>query len=59
MADAAVARQLDAKAPAELLDRSLTHRVRDGACPIDIREHRTHHHDLPRLLITIEQPDRV
>jgi hypothetical protein len=41
-----VARQFDAKATAELLDRSLTHRVRDGARPVDVGEHRTHQHDL-------------
>src|SRR6478735_10563601 len=42
-----VARQLDAKATAELLDGSLAHCVRDGTRPIDVGEHRTHQHDLP------------
>ena len=45
-------RQLDAEAPAELLHCGLAHRIRDGPRPVDIRKHRTHHDDLPRLPIT-------
>src|SRR6185503_7327118 len=41
------ARQFHAEATAELLDRGLAHRVRDGTRPVDVREHRTHQHDLP------------
>jgi hypothetical protein len=41
-----MARQLDAEATAELLDRSLAHRVRDGTRSVDVGEHRTHQHDL-------------
>src|SRR3954452_16760118 len=35
------------EATAELLHRSLAHRVRDGTRPINVGEHRSHQHDLP------------
>ncbi len=41
------------KATAELLDRSLAHRVRNGTRPVEVGEHRTSPATIwPRLLIT-------